>query len=26
VFDPLLHADHMHTRLPHPSRRPCQGA
>ncbi|MGW8747577.1 hypothetical protein [Streptomyces sp. NPDC055794] len=25
VFDPLLHADHMHTRLPHPSRRPCQG-
>lgn len=26
VFDPILHADHLHTRLPHPSRRPCQGA
>ncbi|MGQ5609318.1 MULTISPECIES: DUF6083 domain-containing protein [unclassified Streptomyces] len=25
VFDPLLHADHIHTQLPPPSRRPCQG-
>lgn len=25
VFDPLVHADHMHSRLPDPSRRPCQG-